>query len=60
LLGHPLFGFAGKRVWNFFLFYPTSKLPLSAAGEEREGKRSDARVSRLLEILIKIRDFYYI
>jgi hypothetical protein len=28
-----------------FLFAPLSKLPLSAAGEERDGKRSKARVS---------------
>jgi hypothetical protein len=45
----PLFVFAvkrgGKKISS--LLYPTSKLPLSAAGEERDGKRSDARVSRI-------------
>jgi hypothetical protein len=46
-LGHPLFGFAGKRVGKFLLFYPTFKFPLSATGEERDGERSDARVSQL-------------
>jgi hypothetical protein len=43
----PLFGFTGMRVNGISFFYPTFKFPLSAAGEERDGKRSDARVSQL-------------
>jgi hypothetical protein len=47
-IDHP-FGFAVKRVGEKIssLFYPTCNFPLSAEGEERDGKRSDARVSRI-------------
>jgi hypothetical protein len=47
-LDHPLSGFAAKR--GFSLHTPMTLFinifnPLSAAGEERVGERSDARVS---------------
>jgi hypothetical protein len=44
----PLFGFAGKRVGEFLFFILDLflKSPLSTAGEERDGERSNARVSQ--------------
>jgi len=48
--GHPLFGFAGKRGFFFYLDEKVKIVflsPLSAVGEERANKRSDVGVSRL-------------
>ncbi len=63
MLGHPLFGFAGKRGFEKVGYDGIKKKiflhPLSASGEERVGKRSGAGVSRLLNFFITFRYVIY-